>query len=95
MSARNTLTQFERVKTYEEIKAQCDAQKLALADVHFRAGGDTLVVSGGGGRVFFNAFNGKFFGNTPDGKHFRSSESYFEEEPWFKALLNFFYVEKK
>ena len=61
-----------------------------------------------GGWVMFNTFNGTFYGETPKatnwqkvneprvppGVEFSSSGTEFEAEPWFQALLSFFYVEK-
>lgn len=63
-----------------------------------------------GGWVMFNAINGKFFGETPrkrtwhhplvnefcppSGIRFSSSDTKHEHEPWFQALLAFFYVER-
>lgn len=48
----------------------------------------------GVGYVMYNTFNGTFFGRTPEGVRFSSSSTHFEAEPWFQALLSFFYVEK-
>lgn len=47
-----------------------------------------------GAYVMFNTFNGRFFGVTDKGVHFSSSSTEHEAEPWFQALLSFFYVEK-
>ena len=64
-----------------------------------------------GGWVMFNTFNGTFYGETPKkrdwhhplvskfcpppGVEFNSRSTEFEAEPWFQALLSFFYVEKE
>lgn len=47
------------------------------------------------GWVFYNSFNGRFFGRTDKGVAFDSSSTRHEHEPWFQALLSFFYVEKQ
>lgn len=46
------------------------------------------------GYVMFNTVNGTFFGTTDKGVEFSSSETQYEKEQWFQALLSFFYVEK-
>jgi hypothetical protein len=62
------------------------------------------------GQVLYNTFNGTFFGTTPAkrdwhhplvnkfcppaGVEFDSNSTEHENEPWFQALLSFFYVEK-
>jgi hypothetical protein len=86
---------FAGNKTLEQIKAQCKAQGLAFDDYLYRtAGHDHVRISGGGARVLFNTFNGRFIGITPDGVAF-SSDDKLDGTPWFDALLRFFYVEKK
>lgn len=68
-----------------------------------RVGAETLH-----GWVMFNTFNGTFYGTTPRAKNwqrvgeprvpagveFDSGSTTHEHEPWFQALLSFFYVEK-
>jgi hypothetical protein len=46
------------------------------------------------GYVLFNTFNGRFFGKTDKGVPFSSDSAEHEAEPWFQALLSFFYVEQ-
>lgn len=100
---------FAGVKTLDTIKAQCAAQGVPidtrLCDKH---GWDTIVVGGPilllpghpasdsmeNAYAIFNTFNGKFFGRTHEGVSFDSSSTEHESEPWFQALLSFFYVEK-
>jgi hypothetical protein len=45
-----------------------------------------------GGWVLFSVWNGRFFGRTPEGVEFDSGDAKFDDEPWFEALLDFFYV---
>jgi hypothetical protein len=47
-----------------------------------------------GGFVMFNTFNGTFYGMTDKGVEFDSGSTKHEREPWFQALLSFFYIEK-
>lgn len=85
---------FAGNKSLEQIKAQCNAAGVEFDDSRWRVNGDDyVVVSGGGAEVFFNTFNGRFFGTTPDGIAF-SSDDKLDGAPWFDALLNFFYVAK-
>jgi hypothetical protein len=48
--------------------------------------------------VAYNTFNGKFFGSINEGPlagtEFSSGSTKHERQPWFQALLSFFYVEK-
>lgn len=46
------------------------------------------------GFVMFNTVNGRFWGHTDRGVACCSSSTEHEREPWFQALLSFFYVEK-
>lgn len=85
---------FAGNKSLKAIKAQCVAQGVTFDDRMYRKqGSDHVVVEGGGCRVLFSTFNGNFFGTTPDGTTFDSRETLHEDEPWFQALLSFFYVE--
>lgn len=90
------LQTFARIKTFEEIAAQCKALGVPLnAKLYLERGWDTIIVGlRSGGNVCYNAFNGRFFGTTPDGIEFNSTSTEYENEQWFKDLLNFFYVPK-
>lgn len=83
---------FARHRTFNEIKALCKAQKLKFHDHVFKAGGDTVFVSGGGCTVAFNVASGWFCGRTPDYIEFDSGNDKHENEPWFQQLLAFFYT---
>lgn len=43
--------------------------------------------------VLYNSFNGNFFGTTDRGIQFDSTSTEHKNEPWFQALLAFFYEE--
>ena len=95
------MKKFARIKTFEEIEAQCEAQGIPFNDHLYRIKGwDTVVVGstyGHGhlpGHAIYNTFNGWFHGVTPEGVHFDSASKKHKSEPWFQALLKFFYVEK-
>jgi hypothetical protein len=97
------MKRFARIKTLDEIKAQCQAQGVRLCTrLYDTQGWDTVVVGGpisnaaktGPGHAIYSTFNGKFFGRTPDGIEFDSTETRHEHAPWFQALLSFFYVEQ-
>ena len=97
------MKKFARIRTYDEIVAACKTQGLALGDLLYRRRGDnTITVEGGGCRVYYNTFNGHFFGTAavlfPSGSvrllDFDSCSTTYEDAPWFQGLLSFFYVEK-
>lgn len=96
------MKKFAGTKSLDTIKQQCKAQGVYIdTRLHDQRGQDTVVVGGPvvtkgiqhHGWVIFNVFNGKFFGRTPKGVVFDSSDYVHEKEPWFQALLSFFYVE--
>ncbi|MGV1017460.1 MAG: hypothetical protein ACOYBW_08795 [Fluviibacter phosphoraccumulans] len=87
------MKKFSRIRSVDEIKAQCEAQGLVCDDFDYMMGSDRITVSGGGASVSYNTCNGHFSGTTPDGTKFDSSEHGFDEHDWFKALLNFFYAD--
>ena len=88
---------FARHRTFDEIKAVVDAQKLPHNFERYEVWGwDTVRVgrqAAGYGYAIFNTVNGHFFGKTPEGVAFDSNSTQHEGEPWFQALLAFFYVE--
>lgn len=42
--------------------------------------------------VLFSTVNGRFFGNTKSGLKIDSDKIEYDDAPWFKSLLDFFYV---
>lgn len=90
------MKQFASIKPLEVIQQQCAEQGLVFNDRLYREQGwDTVLIQGGDAQVVYNTFNGRFFGWTPNGEAFSSDECVHEDEPWFQALLSFFYVEKQ
>ncbi|CAG9172471.1 hypothetical protein CURE108131_23050 [Cupriavidus respiraculi] len=93
------MKKFAGNKPLIEIKRQCEAAGIDYNDTLYRRGGDYVVITtvngdNDSGQVLYNTVNGKFFGTTPDGIQFDSSSTKHENEPWFQALLSFFYVVK-
>lgn len=87
------MKKFAGNKTLAQIKAQCKAAGIEFDDSRYKKGDDHVAIRSPGVMVLFSSFNGRFFGNTPDGKKF-SSDDALDGAPWFDQLLNFFYVEK-
>lgn len=88
------MKKFAGIKTLKVIKAQCKAARITFDDYLYRKkGNDHVRVIGGGATVLFNSFNGRFFGTTDKGVTFNSDSTEHESEPWFQALLAFFYIE--
>lgn len=86
---------FAGNKPLDVIKQQCKDQGIVFDDERWRVYGDDYVrISGGGCWVLYNTFNGSFFGETPDGTDFSNDSDEHEDQPWFQALLSFFYVEQ-
>lgn len=93
------MKKFAGNKPLDVIKAQCEAQGVHFNEFLFLAGSDYVVLTSikgdnDSGQVLYNTCSGLFFGTTPDGVQFDSAETTHENEPWFQALLSFFYVEK-
>lgn len=84
---------FAGNKPVAAVFAQCEAEGLTVDRTRFDAGWDHIVISGGGCWVTYNVFNGRFWGMTPEGVEFQSDSTEYEAEPWFQALLAFFYAE--
>lgn len=89
------MKKFSRHLTHDELKKQCKKLKVPFDDHLYRERGwDTVVVGElSGAHVIYNVWNGKFFGRTPHGRSFSSSDTNWKNAPWFWKLLNFFYVE--
>jgi len=87
------MKKFAGNKTLAQIKAQCKAAGIEFDDSRYKKGDDHVAIRSPGVMVLFSSFNGRFFGNTPDGQEF-SSDDELDGTPWFDRLLSFFYVEK-
>jgi len=85
---------WKRCKSLAEIEQQCKEQNLVLKhEMYQRGESDYVMVSSQTGPdiVMFRPFNGRFFGETDQGQRFSSDTTENDREPWFLALLEFFY----
>ena len=82
---------FARIKSRQEVLAQCRAQRVEVDQRSYKAGSDWTTLRKGGCTVVWCSFNGNFFGTTPDGIQFSNDSDKHEKEPWFQQLLEFFY----
>ena len=83
---------FDGKRKTSDVVAAARAQGVAVDLAKWHAGSDYIVFGTIElGRVFYNTFNGRFFGATPEGLKFDSSSTTHENEPWFQQLLRFFY----
>jgi hypothetical protein len=99
------MKRFARHKTHDEIKRQCAEQGVPFNDHGWRKRGDDHIVIGlpSRGHVLYNTFNGRFFGRTPGmpqvpewpvATDFDSDDTKLDGQPWFDALLLFFYTDR-
>lgn len=88
------MKKFAGIKSRAQVKAQCKAAGVEFDDNAYKKGSDFTVLRGGGAKVIWSSWNGKFYGTTPDGVSFSSDSDRFDNEPWMQALLKFFYVDK-
>lgn len=89
------MKKFAGNKTRDQVKAQCEALGLEFDDTKYeQEGSDYTVIRGGGAEVLWSSWNGRFFGTTDTGVEFSSDNDTHEGEPWFQALLSFFYIDK-
>lgn len=86
---------FAGHKPLQVILDQCKAEGLIVNRAKFDEGGDHIGIIGGGCSLTYSTFNGRFWGTTPDGIEFSSDSTEHEHEPWFQALLAFFYAETR
>ena len=91
------MKKFAGHKSSKEIIAQCAAQGIAINTEKYDAGGDHLVVAlagpeGAPVNVLYNVVNGRFFSAPAKGQGF-DSDQLLDAEPWFAAMLEFFYTE--
>ena len=90
---KNPFTKFSGHRNYAQIREACRAQGLLLEDMAYRKhGSDWIGIRGqtGGTLVMYSTPTGRFHGIHPDGRSF-SESSPLDGEPWFDALLGFFY----
>lgn len=90
---------YARIKSVEEIRKQCEELGVNIDTEGYMRGLDHIVLSSPGVQVFYNSFNGHFFGSVSSTTrvvllttHF-THESELDGTSWFDALLNFFYSE--
>lgn len=85
---------FSGVRSLDEIRKICAEQNVPLDDTRYKRFADDHVLVGNkaSGYALFNTFNGRFFGKTDTGVSYSSDSDAHENESWFQALLNFFYV---
>jgi len=99
------MKKFKGNKSIKTIAKQCKRLGLQFNDAMFQRGtSDHVVITSiegdhHSGQVVLNTFNGNFFGNAPDrapwnGVSFDSTKDEHEHEPWFQALLEFFYTDE-
>jgi hypothetical protein len=91
------MKQFDQVKTLDQIRQQCEDCGLIFDDLGHRYDASdyvTIRTPGCKAVVVWSTWNGVFAGATDRGIRFHSSSTDHENEPWFQALLNFFYTEK-
>lgn len=92
------MKQYLRHKDSSEIKKQCADADIQIDSTKHDAGGDHLVVTlpGPTGEtvpVLFNVVSGRFFYAPESGEGFNSDQNR-DHEPWFVAMLDFFYSEE-
>ena len=71
---------------------------VAFGVAHGKRPDGTPMISCGPGTdawVLYTSVSGRFFGRTDKGVDFSSDVNRHEREPWFQALLSFFYTEEK
>jgi hypothetical protein len=94
---KNPFTKFSGHRSYEQIRAECKAQGLILEDFMYRTqGSDWIGIRGkpGGTLVLYSTPTGRFHGRHPATGEAFTESSPFDGEPWFDALLGFFYYTK-
>ena len=100
---------YTGVKPLSVIRAQCAQQGVAVDDWAHRkcacgfiyfgrqsgvwGNGQPFVETWQRGHARLDVFSGRFEGRNMAGEHFNSADTTHAHEPWFQALLDFFYVE--
>jgi hypothetical protein len=82
---------YKRHITIDELRERCAIYGIPLNTVRYDEDGhDHVVVGEEPYPVYYNSFNGSFFGWRV-GVYF-SSDQNLDQEPWFAAWLDFFYT---
>lgn len=89
--------QFSRHRSREEVITLAKARNVKVDASYYDSGTDHLVVYLPGPtaeivKVLFNVISGCFFYAPEDGAGF-SSDDKLDGQPWFDAMLDFFYIE--
>jgi len=92
--------QFSRHRTIDEVIAHAKEQGVRVDASRFHLGSDFVTVELPGPQgtlvpVLYNTFNGRFFYQPRIGAGFSSTDTQYDGEPWFDAMLTFFYVPKE
>lgn len=87
---------FEKLRSLEEIEAECRRRGWQYSDRLFQQGNDCVSfqwkIGNVSGNCVLNTFNGRFMGETKGGIWYTSNEGTHEGKAWFKTLLNVCYV---
>lgn len=94
------MKQFAGMRSLKEIRKLCKARGWTLnTRLYDTQGHDHVKIEwrhrGVSGECLLNTFNGRFFGFTKRNIHFTSSDTEHEQKPWFNALLNLAYHNRK
>lgn len=93
------MKKFAGNKTVDQVLRQCRRDGVIVPPASMEAylnGSDYLRLTDPNHWIMWNTFNGTFYGGDT-GSHatkFDSTSTKHEAEPWFQALLSFFYAEK-
>jgi hypothetical protein len=97
------MRKFVGTKSLVILRAQAKKAGVKVDDHAFRRGADRVYFKSPGVLIALNTFNGRFYGKRVklegvDVVHVHdisSDSTEHEKEPWFQALLEFFYTDNK
>lgn len=94
------MQKFARHRTVDEIKKLGKKSRFSVNTQRYdRNGADHIVIHGDfAGHelpVLYNSVDGRFFGELPSGEMFSSDDATLDGQPWFDAMLAFFYEPAK